>query len=452
MTLHLKTEPLQIFKVASSTLQSLSNLAISYAQSIKYQNISSSISAQLPDISDWLDRVFAAQPHLPISSLLFDPTPEKLLAIFLPLLIFLFSMSTWGTRFWNSGRYSPFASASPVGASSPPTVSENDYDYLGPDDIDAPSEHIIDNSYHYPHQHNATRIDSTSSLDPDILVLKHLATTYPIHLPAFSIAEGTMKVGELRRLAARETKTDDPRRVKLFYKGRILKDDSRPCCDEGLKQQSVLRCVITEAGHHGRRDHVESSESADSEEMIESGLGGPRAEADAGSRESRSKRKGHRGGRRKNRVARDDNVETSNSNFLSPQDPYPAATRNYSPDPPRMSSPSQAHPSHPTTAQQKPFSPSRPKTSLEIIDALSHTFHSDLVPKSKHFLAHPPSDAKQRDMEYKRLSETILAQILLKLDAVTTDGDEGLRTRRRELVKEAQSTLNDLDRAGKAGR
>lgn len=364
-------------------------------------------------------------------------------------------MSAWG-RFWNSGRYSPFATASPVGA-SPPTVTEDDYHYIDPDDIvDPPHGHSIDDSYRYSHQHNATRIDDSSQHSPDILVLQHLGTTYPLHLPAFSIGEGALKVGDLRRLAAREMKTDDPRRVKLFYKGKILKDDHRRCCDEGLKQNSVLRCVVTEAGHHGRRDDVESSESADSEEMLEGGLGGPRAEVGGASRESRPKRKGHRGGRRKTRVASEDSVEASSTakpsgSFLSPHDSRPP-TRSYSPSPRTGSphAPLQTHP-QPAAAQQA-SSPTRPKTPLDTLDALSHTFYSELVPKCKHFLAHPPSDAKSRDMEYKRLSETILAQIILKLDAVETEGDEGLRARRRELVKETQSMLSDLDRAAKAGK
>ena len=443
--------------MASSTFQSLYNLAASYFHSILYSNISSSISSQLIDIPTWLGRIFVAQsPHLSISPLLSILAPEKLFTLLFPFLILLVSMSAWG-RLRNSGRYSPFTTAAPIGA-SPPTVTEDDYHYLGPDDIvDPPRSHDIEDSYRYPHQHNATRIDNSSQLSPDILVLQHLGTTYPLHLPAYSIGDGTLTVGDLRRLAALETKTDDPRRVKLFYKGKILKDDDRQCCDEGLKQNSELRCVVTEAGRHGRRDDVESSESADSEEMLEGGLGGPRVEVGGVSRDSRPKRKGHRRGRGKTHVAGDGSTEASgttqtNSTFLSPQDSRPS-TRSYSPSP-RASSPHaplhQIHPLQSAAGQPSSSSPPRPKTPLDALDALSHTFHSELVPKCKHFLAHPPSDAKSRDMENKRLSETIFAQITLKLDAVETDGDERLRTRRRELVKETQSILSDLDRAAKA--
>lgn len=451
--------PLDLFKVASSSLQYLFDLAFSSLQSI-YNSITASISSEFPDIPKLLNRISTAQPHFSAYSLISNPTPEKLLILLIPLLILLFSMSAWG-RLWNSGRYSPFTAAAPVGA-SPPTVTENDYDYLGPDDIvDSPRGHVHggDSGYNIPNQRNATRIDSTSPHSPhspDILVLKHRGTTYPLHLPAFSIGEGVLKVGDLRRLAARETKTDDPRRVKLLYKGKALKDDHRPCCDEGLKQNSELMCVISEAGHLGRREDVESSDSADSEEMLESGLGGPRVEGDGGSRESRPKRKGHRGGRRRTRAVRDSSVGASStprtsSSFLTPQDSHPT-THSYSPSPransPHVSTHTHAQP----TAPKQPNSPPRPKTPLEILDALSHTFHSELVPKCKLFLAHPPSDAKTRDMEYKRLSETILAQIILKLDAVVTEGDEGLRTKRRELVKQTQSLLNELDRFGKAGK
>lgn len=459
--------------MASSNFQSLYNLTVSYLHSILYNKIPSSISNQLLDIPTWWDRVSAAlPPHLSISSLFSNPAPENLLTLILPFLILLVSMSTWG-RPWNFGRYSPFATASPVGA-SPPTVTENDYHYIGPEDIvDPPHSHSIEDNYRYSHPHNVTRIDNSGQHSPDILVLQHLGTTYPLHLPAFSIGEGRLKVGDLRRLAAEETKTDDPRRVKLFYKGKILKDDHRACCDEGLKQNSVLRCVVTEAGHHTRREDGESSSSADSDEMLESGMGGPRVEVGDASRESRSKRKGHRGGRRKPRGAGDgganSSVEALGSNYLNPQDSRPA-TRSYSPASPRAGSPRASHQSHsnpqppPITTtvphQQPPSSSPPPSTSssrpkpqipVDILDTLSHTLHFDLVPKCKHFLAHPPSDAKSRDMEYKRLSETIFAQVTLKLDAVETEGDEGRRTRRRQLVKETQSILAELDRAAKAG-
>lgn len=89
------------------------------------------------------------------------------------------------------------------------------------------------------------------------------------------------------------------------------------------------------------------------------------------------------------------------------------------------------------------------RSPIEEIDFLSHKFRTELVPQGLEFISNTPADAKKRDLEYRRNSETILAQILLKSDAVDTEGDTDARMRRRELVKEVQSFLNDLDVAAK---
>lgn len=363
-------------------------------------------------------------------------------------------MSSWSKRLWPSGgRYSPFAGPA---TGPPPTVSEDDYHYLGPDDIvDPPRAHRPNDAYGFSQPRNSTRAETGPHNSPDILVLKHRGTTYPLHLPAFSIAEGDLRVGELRRLAAKETKTEDSRRVKLLYKGKILKDDARACREEGLKQNSELMCVISEATHLGSREDVESSDSADSEEMMENGLGAPRIEVDGTMRSGDSRTKRRRGGRRKKSSNRDGSLGPSNtttprdSGFLSPTEPLPP--RGVSPTR-RSTSPPRPLPASNAPPASIPTSPPKPKTPHDTLDAIAQTFNTTFVPKCLQFTSQPPSDPKVRDLEYKKLSETILAQIILKLDAVETEGDEGLRARRKQLVKETQEMLTELDRVGRGGR
>ncbi|KAL9576969.1 MAG: hypothetical protein Q9212_006679, partial [Teloschistes hypoglaucus] len=229
-------------------------------------------------------------------------------------------MASW--RWWPSGgRYSPFAAGPGHG---PPLVTDDDYSYVGPGDIDAPSDHRND-SYGFPSSapHRITRTDSDT---PDILVLKHRSTTYPLHFPAYAIADGVVTVGEMRRLAARETKTEDHHRIKLLYKGRILRDDARPCRDEGLKQNSEIMCVVSEAPSYP--SHQQSSSSASEEEMFENGIAGPRVNVDGtiiDDRPQRSRRKGHRGGKSKKKPSGSNLTPKGSSSYLAtPETPYAA--------------------------------------------------------------------------------------------------------------------------------
>ena len=89
------------------------------------------------------------------------------------------------------------------------------------------------------------------------------------------------------------------------------------------------------------------------------------------------------------------------------------------------------------------------RTPMEEIDFLSHKFRTELIPQGLEFISSTPTDAKKRDFDYKRITETILSQIMLKADAVETDSDTSARLRRKELVMEVQAFLHDVDVAAK---
>lgn len=444
--------------MASSILSNIPTLFCSYIHSI-YTHLPSSSQSFLNDVASkyFPSTLQPINPKTSNYSFLNSLTPETLIAFILPLLILLFSMSGWPRKIWPGGRYSP----SGISTTNPPTVSEDDYDYLVPDDIvePPPRAYRANEGYGY----------SRAQHSPDILVLKHRGTTYPLHLQAFSIDEGDLKVGELRRLAADQTKTEDIRRVKLIYKGRRLKDDARACRDEGLKQQSEITCVISEPG---TREDVDSSDSADSEEMLENGLGGPRVEVDGtirgggGSDHNKPPRRkpSHRSDRQKknsnNKGTSSDNMSPrGSSGFLAPTIESSIPPISSSQDtrlPSRASSParppttsSSAPPPHPTPSSPKPPHSFKPKTPLETFDAILYNYHTNFLPKCISFTSNPPKDEKTRDLEYKKLSETVLQQVILKLDAIAIDGDEELRAKRRQLVKDAQNTLNKLDKISK---
>jgi hypothetical protein len=64
-------------------------------------------------------------------------------------------------------------------------------------------------------------------------------------------------------------------------------------------------------------------------------------------------------------------------------------------------------------------------------------------------VADPPTDPKKREFEHKKLSETILAQIMLKADGIVPDGNVTIRNARKALIKEAQANLDRLDQVEK---
>ncbi|KAG9732318.1 BAG domain-containing protein, partial [Aureobasidium melanogenum] len=280
---------------------------------------------------------------------------------------------SWSSRFGSwSGRFSPFGRS---GASA--QVKDSDYSYITQDDLNKAE------------QTDASPAPSGPPRDTDVLVLKSKRISYPVHFPAYSIEKGELKIRSVREQAAKKTGAD-ARHIKLFFRGKNMKEDSNSCRAEGLRHNSEIMCVVGDAVP----ESMSSSDSED-EEATADGADAP-------------KRKRNRNKNKKKKSKKS------------------------------------ATPQNDTSRTQSPRPPPVPVTPMDKLNAVNSTLQG-LLPQCVQFLANPPADQAKKDFEHKRLSETILAQVLLKLDAVDPDGDPEARARRKELVKEAQNVLNSLD-------
>ncbi|KAH1575345.1 hypothetical protein KXW50_000578 [Aspergillus fumigatus] len=333
-----------------------------------------------------------------------DP-PTAALTVF-ACAIALVAMS-W--RFSDLWRRSPY----PAAKTTPTHISDGDYTYLTPEDIvDRPSGYA-----------------GAEEDEPDTLLLKHRKNTYALHFPAYAINDGALSVGELRRRAAEVTRTPNPARIKLLYKGKLLDDDSVPCRAEGLKQQSEVLCVVSEV----QPGESTPSEGSEAEAGAEKADEAPRLdEVQSGGERRKRNRNRNKKKKGKGRIKTAD-AAADDADGLAP----PA-------EPPR---PSSAGGSSSLPAPSPNLKVLR--TPLEQANALITYLRTELLPLCEAYVAHPPTDPKARDFEHKKLSETILAQVILKADGIEPDGDEIARNARKALVKEAQAALNRLDQAAR---
>lgn len=328
-----------------------------------------------------------------------DRTAFENTSIFLALSTFLFLIMSWTQRFGGGlGRFSPFTRSPPQGSTK---VSDADFSYITADDL---RRHQAESMG----QQQSTEADYGPPRDTDVLILRNKKKEYAVHFPAYSIAKGELTVGKVREQAAKATQSDT-RRIKLLYKGKNLKDDSRLCVREGLQDGAELLCTIAE----GMASPSDSEESDD--EFAD--VNGP------GTADGEAKRRRNRGKKSKRRNKRDQ------SGTSTPQAGEPS-----------LGGPNGQH----TSRAQSPHPPPTPATPLDKLNAL-HQKLQEFIPDCEKFLTSPPAEPAKKDFEHKRLTETILTHVLLKTDGVETEGDEEARARRKALVKETQSWLNRLD-------
>lgn len=57
----------------------------------------------------------------------------------------------------------------------------------------------------------------------------------------------------------------------------------------------------------------------------------------------------------------------------------------------------------------------------------------------------PPSDPTVRQKEFLKLSESVMAQIVLKADDIDIEGNNDARNVRRNMINETNKVLKELD-------
>lgn len=372
-------------------------------------NPSSTILAKLPDsLQSYFDsslvQLQSAYSSLPPSTqahlaTLYKTThldsipPPALASIFLILFTTttVVTMSGWGRSFFSGGsssRFSPFGSRS-----HPPNVTDQDFSYITSADLQQPGR-----SYD-PH---SRPVAPSMQAEDDVLLVKNKGITYPIKFPAYSIGDGKLQVRDVKDRAAIALDRPSGKGLKLLYKGQHLKDDFALCRDYGLKNQSEILCVVGEIP--------------------------AAAEEDSGDSEDESNSATPDGSTKKKRVRKSKKKKGKSSTNLSPEGVEGAGSSANS----RGASPG------------APPAP-KPVTAVEKLAAISSHFHVKILPLCVQFTNAPPEDPKKKDFEHKKLSETIMNEVLLKLDAVETWDDLDAREKRKALVRETQGVLNGLD-------
>ncbi|KAI1824125.1 BAG domain-containing protein [Xylaria intraflava] len=320
----------------------------------------------------------------------------------LPLL-----MSRYG---WPSARdgLSPFASQ--ASSQDGTHVTDDDFSYITPEDLQdslrAP-ERVYDS-------HNRRAPRNTAVEEDDVLLLRHKSTTYPQRFPAYSISDGKLTVRDVRDRAGLELELSSRRasRIKMLYKGQNLKEQDVPIRDYGVKNNSEVMVVVPE----GKLSDDESSTTAE-EAVVADPKDDPRT----------TKKKKNKNGKKKPKY-RGPRDTTSNLEVPGQADGNGAQT---SPDPSR----------HPSRIP----SPAVPSGAIEKLEAIRSHFNAELLPLCKKFARHPPHDAKKLADEHRKISETVMQHVLLKLDEVDTGGDPEIRARRKDLVNYVQGVLNEID-------
>ena len=327
--------------------------------------------------------------------------------------------------YWSGGRASPFLSNL---ADAAPRNLSGHFEYIGPGDELYTSHRPSVAIYDHDHDPDA----------PDRIHVQHLGRMVPISFPAYSINEETTSVGDLRKKVAYALSTDASK-VRLLYKRRELKRNRHPLKKYGMKQNSEVSAVLTERSMDYNRSDSRSDSGSDSGSSGHA-VPQPRRPRSQSTVRLRSDEQiptvPRRSGTHLHPNGHVPSVSMEHRESLRPtptervgaRDREPSRSRGVSPAPPTNNLP-----------------PADPNTPLGRVQALASTFHVQYLPPATRFLISPPSDPEVRQKEFLRLSESIMAQVVLKADSIETECNIDARNVRKNLVNEANKVLKELD-------
>ncbi|KAK1566198.1 BAG domain-containing protein [Colletotrichum navitas] len=316
----------------------------------------------------------------------------------------------WST---NRDQISPYSST----LSGVPHVTDEDFSYITTEDLQSTSLGSSVPTRTYAH---SPRPRGSAVPEDDVLLIKNNGVTYPAHFPAYAIGDGKLRVRDVRDRVGVMLELSDRRirRTKLLYKGRQLKEPAAPVRDYGVKNNSEVLVVLPD----GDVD-AESSDGSD-EEMVVVASDGASAVGSTGGTDDGKKRRGKKKGRKSKKRSSNTSPRDSASNLG-----VPTGQESHRPSSPNSQAATGPHAK---------------------LEAIAAKFNADLRQPCEDFIAAPPTDAKKRVEEHRKLSETTMQHVLLKLDEVETAGDPDARAMRKALVQDVQDVLRRLDARAEA--
>ncbi|OAA56548.1 bag domain containing protein [Niveomyces insectorum RCEF 264] len=356
---------------------------------------------------------------------------------------------------WSLGgqQLSPFTST--LSQDGVPNVTDDDFEYITSEDLNnnrtyEPQSPVTDHSAtgsSYFRPPNEVDDDLNDIPQDDVLLFRHGHRIAKEFFPAYVIGDGKLLVDDVRDRVQLIYKLSDAQtqRAKLYYKGKLLKDGAQPLCVSGVKNNSEILVTFPAEGD------VASPSSGDLAGGSSASDGYPHPP----SQHQPAPKKGNKGRRGDRSPPQPAASSSSPSGGLE----VPGRGRSDQKKGSSSRAPSAASgvsgmsgASGVSGLSAISMPPALPGSPMEKLNNIALHFHTKLQPLCDKFVAQTPTDAKKRGDDHRRISETVMQQVILKLDEVDTGGDDAVRSRRKELVNQVQDALKEMDAKLKQSR